>query len=122
MCLVSWIRSRDLHILTSGRHTFTGDGRFESVHSDSSGDFWGLRIRGAFESDTGRYECQVNTEPKMSLAITLTVMVKKGELTKFKNTLFSTHSQLYFPNFTSEAEIRTKVELISLIHALIDTR
>ncbi|XP_056632981.1 uncharacterized protein LOC130442683 isoform X1 [Diorhabda sublineata] len=71
--VVSWIRSRDLHILTSSRHTFSSDRRFESVHTDSSGDFWGLRIRGAHVADTGQYECQVNTEPKMSLAIFLTV-------------------------------------------------
>ncbi|KAJ8921359.1 hypothetical protein NQ315_002974 [Exocentrus adspersus] len=71
--VVSWIRSKDLHILTSGRLTFSGDSRFESVHSDSSGDFWGLRIRGVYVSDSGQYECQVNTEPKMSLAIKLSV-------------------------------------------------
>ncbi|KAJ8932171.1 hypothetical protein NQ314_014870 [Rhamnusium bicolor] len=70
---VSWIRSKDLHILTSERQTFSSDSRFESVHSDSSGDFWGLRIRGVHVSDTGQYECQVNTDPKMSLAISLTV-------------------------------------------------
>lgn len=70
---VSWIRSKDLHILTSGRHTFSSDSRFESVHSSSSGDFWGLRIRGVHISDTGQYECQVNTDPKMSLAIYLNV-------------------------------------------------
>ncbi|XP_049821329.1 zwei Ig domain protein zig-8 isoform X2 [Aethina tumida] len=73
--VVSWIRSKDLHILTSGRHTFSSDSRFESVHSSSSGDFWGLRIRGVHISDTGQYECQVNTDPKMSLAIYLNVQV-----------------------------------------------
>ncbi|KAG5873478.1 hypothetical protein JTB14_032530 [Gonioctena quinquepunctata] len=73
--VVSWIRSKDLHILTSGRHTFSSDSRFQSVHTDSSGDFWGLRIRGVHVSDTGQYECQVNTEPKMSLAISLAVTV-----------------------------------------------
>ncbi|XP_072392027.1 zwei Ig domain protein zig-8-like [Diabrotica undecimpunctata] len=77
--VVSWIRSKDLHILTSGRHTFSSDSRFESVHTDSSGDFWGLRIRGAHVADTGQYECQVNTEPKMSLAISLTVSQVSGD-------------------------------------------
>ncbi|XP_068910094.1 uncharacterized protein [Tenebrio molitor] len=42
--VVSWIRSRDLHILTSGPFTFSSDSRFEPVPS-SAGDFWGLRIR-----------------------------------------------------------------------------
>ncbi|KAJ3665996.1 hypothetical protein Zmor_001458 [Zophobas morio] len=69
--VVSWIRSRDLHILTSGRFTFSSDNRFEPVPSPA-GDFWGLRIRGVLLSDTGRYECQVNTDPKMSLAFNLT--------------------------------------------------
>ncbi|XP_068910093.1 lachesin-like isoform X2 [Tenebrio molitor] len=70
--VVSWIRSRDLHILTSGPFTFSSDSRFEPVPS-SAGDFWGLRIRGVHLSDTGQYECQVNTDPKMSLAFNLTV-------------------------------------------------
>ncbi|XP_060526995.1 uncharacterized protein LOC132702420 [Cylas formicarius] len=73
--VVSWIRTRDLHILTSGRHTFSSDFRFEALHTDSSGDFWGLRIRGVRQSDSGQYECQVNTDPKMSLAVKLSVSV-----------------------------------------------
>jgi hypothetical protein len=60
-----------LHILTSGPFTFSSDSRFEPVPS-SAGDFWGLRIRGVHLSDTGQYECQVNTDPKMSLAFNLT--------------------------------------------------
>ncbi|RZC38586.1 lachesin-like, partial [Asbolus verrucosus] len=68
---VSWIRSRDLHILTSGPFKYSGDKRFEPVASPA-GDFWGLRIRGVQLSDTGQYECQVNTDPKMSLAFNLT--------------------------------------------------
>ncbi|XP_063909931.1 uncharacterized protein LOC135127422 isoform X2 [Zophobas morio] len=82
--VVSWIRSRDLHILTSGRFTFSSDNRFEPVPSPA-GDFWGLRIRGVLLSDTGRYECQVNTDPKMSLAFNLTVSgVRKLEDTNSK--------------------------------------
>lgn len=68
MFQVSWIRSKDLHILTSGPITFSSDSRFEAVASPG-GDFWGLRIRGVHLSDSGQYECQVNTDPKMSLAI-----------------------------------------------------
>ncbi|KAL1509840.1 hypothetical protein ABEB36_004517 [Hypothenemus hampei] len=71
--VVSWIRSKDIHILTSGSLTFASDYRFEVVHSDSNNDFWGLRIRGVKVEDSGQYECQVNTEPKMSLAYKLTV-------------------------------------------------
>lgn len=70
---MSWIRRRDIHILTSGPHTFASDYRFEVVHGDTDEDFWGLRIRGVKPDDTGQYECQVNTEPKMSLAYKLKV-------------------------------------------------
>lgn len=73
---VSWIRTKDLHILTSAAHTFSADSRFEAAHSGGSRNFWGLRLRGAKEDDSGRYECQVNTDPKISLAINLTVTGK----------------------------------------------
>jgi len=36
---VSWIRRTDLAILTSGRHVYTSDTRFSSIHPESS-DFW----------------------------------------------------------------------------------
>nr|CAI5819838.1 unnamed protein product [Callosobruchus analis]CAI5869968.1 unnamed protein product [Callosobruchus analis] len=67
------MRSKDVHVLTVGSFTFTGDNRFEAVHSDSSEEFWGLRIRGVKLDDAGRYECQVNTEPKKSLGIVLKI-------------------------------------------------
>lgn len=68
--VVSWIRTRDLHILTSHLHTFTSDSRFSVLHkADSSA--WNLRILGAKPTDEGRYECQVNTDPKMMLAVFL---------------------------------------------------
>lgn len=94
MLQVSWIRTRDLHILTSGALTFSADSRFESVHS-SNGDFWGLRLRGARIADTGQYECQVNTDPKMSLAINLVVT---GELLGKTGYLFS--GPFVSPNLT----------------------
>ncbi|KAF5299297.1 hypothetical protein FQA39_LY02470 [Lamprigera yunnana] len=71
--VVSWIRTKDLHILTSATVTFSADNRFESV-SSSQTNFWGLRVRGVRVTDSGRYECQVNTDPKMSLAINLIVL------------------------------------------------
>ncbi|KAH1004993.1 hypothetical protein HUJ04_006074 [Dendroctonus ponderosae] len=71
--VVSWIRTKDILILTSGPHTFASDFRFEVIHSEKNVEFWGLRIRGVKEDDAGQYECQVNSEPKMSLAYQLTV-------------------------------------------------
>ncbi|XP_074033467.1 transmembrane and immunoglobulin domain-containing protein 1 isoform X3 [Leptinotarsa decemlineata] len=69
---VSWMRKRDLHILTSGIHTYTGDGRFSVRHPEHSDD-WDLRIEYVQKRDGGVYECQVNTEPKINLAIMLNV-------------------------------------------------
>ncbi|XP_050294340.1 lachesin-like isoform X1 [Anthonomus grandis grandis] len=69
---VSWMRQRDLHVLTSGIHTYTGDGRFSVRHPDHSDD-WDLRIEYVQKRDEGVYDCQVNTEPKISLQIFLHV-------------------------------------------------
>ncbi|XP_022900537.1 limbic system-associated membrane protein-like isoform X2 [Onthophagus taurus] len=69
---VSWMRKRDLHILTSGIHTYTGDGRFSVRHPEHSDD-WDLRIEYVQKRDAGVYECQVNTEPKINMAILLNV-------------------------------------------------
>jgi len=73
LCLqVSWIRKRDLHILTSSIHAYTGDARFSVKHPEAS-DEWTLKIAYVQLRDAGVYECQVNTEPKMNLAFMLKV-------------------------------------------------
>ncbi|KAJ3665980.1 hypothetical protein Zmor_001442 [Zophobas morio] len=66
------MRKRDLHILTSSIHTYTGDARFSVRHPEHSDD-WDLRITYVQKRDAGVYECQVNTEPKINLAIMLNV-------------------------------------------------
>ena len=66
------MRKRDLHILTSSIHTYTGDGRFAILHADNT-DEWHLRVDFVQERDAGVYECQVNTEPKIMNAIHLNV-------------------------------------------------
>nr|CAH7732376.1 unnamed protein product [Callosobruchus chinensis] len=66
------MRKRDLHILTSGIHTYTGDQRFSVRHPDHSDD-WDLHIEYVQKRDAGVYECQVNTEPKINLAVVLNV-------------------------------------------------
>lgn len=72
---MSWIRKRDLHILTAGVLTYTSDQRFQVIRPDRSGN-WTLLIKFPQKRDTGIYECQVNTEPKMSLAFWLNVIGK----------------------------------------------
>ncbi|EEC18822.1 conserved hypothetical protein [Ixodes scapularis] len=70
---VSWVRQRDLHILTVGTYTYTSDQRFHSIHLQGSED-WTLEVRYTQKGEAGVYECQVSTEPKMSLNISLAVV------------------------------------------------
>lgn len=70
---VSWIRKRDLHILTSMSVTYTSDARF-TIDGNPETDNWNLRIDYVQPRDAGIYECQVNTEPKIYRAVTLKVL------------------------------------------------
>ncbi|XP_069169155.1 uncharacterized protein [Procambarus clarkii] len=70
---VSWIRQRDLHILTVGIFTYTSDDRFKVFHPPEAED-WYLDISSVTFRDAGVYECQVSTSPKVSLPIHLTVL------------------------------------------------
>ncbi|EDS45171.1 conserved hypothetical protein [Culex quinquefasciatus] len=70
---VSWIRVRDLHILTVDRYTYTADQRFQSLHNNETGE-WTLNIKWTERKDTGIYECQVSTLPVKSLALYLIVL------------------------------------------------
>ncbi|XP_054743948.1 uncharacterized protein LOC129248432 [Anastrepha obliqua] len=70
---VSWIRKRDLHILTVATATYTSDKRFQ-VSSSKDGREWILHVKSPQARDSGIYECQVNTEPKMSMAFQLNII------------------------------------------------
>uniref|UniRef100_A0A1B0AJ57 Ig-like domain-containing protein n=1 Tax=Glossina pallidipes TaxID=7398 RepID=A0A1B0AJ57_GLOPL len=76
---VSWIRKRDLHILTIGIMTYTNDQRFLARHLDNS-DEWILKIVSVQTRDAGIYECQVSTEPKISQAYKLTVVTSRAQI------------------------------------------
>ncbi|CAH0694901.1 unnamed protein product [Spodoptera exigua] len=73
MLQVSWIRHRDLHILTVGGYTYTSDQRFQATHSPQTDD-WTLHIKWAQQRDAGVYECQVSTQPVRSFFVTLHVV------------------------------------------------
>ncbi|CAH3973216.1 unnamed protein product [Pieris brassicae] len=73
MSRVSWIRHRDLHILTVGGYTYTSDQRFQASHSPHTDD-WTLQIKWAQQRDAGVYECQVSTQPVRSFFVTLHVV------------------------------------------------
>ncbi|XP_054286482.1 zwei Ig domain protein zig-8-like [Macrosteles quadrilineatus] len=70
---VSWVRHRDIHLLTVGRYTYTSDQRFEAVHSPHTED-WTLRIRYPQKKDTGIYECQISTTPPIGHPVYLNVV------------------------------------------------
>ncbi|XP_039298781.1 obscurin-like protein 1 isoform X2 [Nilaparvata lugens] len=76
---VSWIRKRDLHILTVGVLTYTNDARFQSLHSEGSEE-WTLKISSTQLRDSGTYECQVSTEPKISQGFKLNVVVSRAHI------------------------------------------
>ncbi|XP_069679931.1 transmembrane and immunoglobulin domain-containing protein 1-like isoform X2 [Periplaneta americana] len=73
------MRKRDLHILTSSIFTYTGDARFGVIHPEAS-DEWNLRVEYVQKRDAGIYECQVNTEPKINMAILLTVEAAQANI------------------------------------------
>ncbi|KAI4503356.1 hypothetical protein M0802_001578 [Mischocyttarus mexicanus] len=66
------MRIRDLHILTAGTVAFSSDTRFNPQHTPGS-DAWTLRLDNVKKTDSGIYECQVNTEPKIMYAVQLSV-------------------------------------------------
>lgn len=71
------MRKRDLHILTSHIFTYTGDARFSVLHPEPSDD-WDLKIDYVQPRDAGVYECQINTEPKINMAVILSVEGKNS--------------------------------------------
>ncbi|KAG5899917.1 hypothetical protein JTB14_002469 [Gonioctena quinquepunctata] len=70
---VSWVRHRDVHLLTVGRYTYTSDQRFRAIHQPHSED-WILQIKYPQHRDSGVYECQVSSTPHLSHFIHLTVI------------------------------------------------
>lgn len=71
---VSWIRHRDIHILTVGSYTYTSDQRFQANHHAET-DEWTLQIKWAQKRDAGIYECQISTQPVRSYFVNLNVVV-----------------------------------------------
>jgi Immunoglobulin I-set domain len=70
---VSWIRHRDIHILTVGSYTYTSDQRFQATHHKDT-DEWTLQIKWAQKRDAGNYECQISTQPVRSFFVSLSVV------------------------------------------------
>ncbi|KAK8391184.1 hypothetical protein O3P69_017088 [Scylla paramamosain] len=90
---VSWVRHHDIHVLTVGRFTFTSDGRFEAHHDDGSNE-WLLRLRSPAISDSGIYECQINTKPTITHLTTLHVLEPHAVVTAGRELFLDTGSTL----------------------------
>lgn len=76
---VSWIRHRDIHILTVATYTYTTDQRFQTTfHRDINE--WTLQIKWAQKRDAGMYECQISTQPIKSYSVRLNVVVPTASI------------------------------------------
>lgn len=70
---MSWIRQRDLSILSAGEFIFISDTRFRATHVENS-EKWALHIDYVQKEDEGVYECQISSEPKINLPFYLRVI------------------------------------------------
>ncbi|CAM1311538.1 Uncharacterised protein g5725 [Pycnogonum litorale] len=77
--MVSWIRTRDFHVLTVGLYRYTTDQRFSATYDDDSNK-WILKISHTNLKDIGTYECQVSSDPKLSYFVSLNVVVPKTRI------------------------------------------
>lgn len=64
--------------MTSENYVFSGDQRFAVLHQPDANE-WDLQIEYATLKDSGVYECQVNTEPKIKLSVFLEVTGEDGK-------------------------------------------
>ena len=74
-----------MSVLTVGGLVFSSDPRVGLVSPSTPGlivGSWSLQIQEASPRDSGEYQCQVNSEPKESLDVTLVV---RGDEYEFKN-------------------------------------
>uniref|UniRef100_A0A8D8T162 Neurotrimin n=3 Tax=Cacopsylla melanoneura TaxID=428564 RepID=A0A8D8T162_9HEMI len=76
---VSWVRHRDIHLLTAGRYTYTSDQRFEALHTPHTEE-WTLRIKYPQKKDSGIYECQISTTPPIGHFVYMNVVEPKTEV------------------------------------------
>ncbi|XP_050477968.1 neurotrimin isoform X2 [Bombus vancouverensis nearcticus] len=70
---VSWVRHRDIHLLTVGVETYTSDQRFVASHFPRTED-WTLQVKYPQRRDSGIYECQVSTTPPIGHSMHLSVV------------------------------------------------
>ncbi|XP_068203839.1 zwei Ig domain protein zig-8-like [Palaemon carinicauda] len=72
---VTWMRRKNLHIITAGMLTYSPDDRYRVLHPSNT-DEWTLHIKFTQPGDGGWYECQVNSDPKITRPVLLLVKDK----------------------------------------------
>ncbi|CAL4061150.1 unnamed protein product, partial [Meganyctiphanes norvegica] len=77
---VTWLRAADVaQVLTVNTFTYTSSPRF-TAHRSPQGNEWLLKITDTKLNDTGGYECQVSTDPKISLTFNVQVIEAEAEI------------------------------------------
>jgi len=74
--LVTWLKRSDVSVISVGPNIFSSDNRYSIVHIPRAridADDWTLLINRTEVSDSGQYFCSLNTEPKLSHTVYLTV-------------------------------------------------
>ncbi|XP_069948041.1 uncharacterized protein [Cherax quadricarinatus] len=83
------MRRRNLHIITAGLLTYSPDDRYRVLHPVNT-DEWTLHIKFAQPGDGGWYECQVNSDPKITRPVLLIVKDKNMDDPFYKHELETT--------------------------------
>ncbi|XP_034196365.1 zwei Ig domain protein zig-8-like [Osmia lignaria lignaria] len=76
---VSWMRHRDIHLLTVSNYIYTSDQRIQTIHKSNTEE-WVLRIQNPQKKDSGIYECQISTTPPVGHRVYLTVVEPETEI------------------------------------------
>ncbi|KAK8750522.1 hypothetical protein OTU49_014881 [Cherax quadricarinatus] len=107
---VSWMRQRDLHVISANQLIFTSDDRFK-VRMDNETSSFTLEVGAALTNDSGVYECQINTRPKLSRPVTLTVQAAGANIMGPSELYIKTGSTLVLTcTATLHPHAHTKVE------------
>ncbi|XP_068238752.1 hemicentin-1-like [Palaemon carinicauda] len=103
---VSWIRRRDLHVLTTDSFTYTTDSRFRAIHLPTS-PYWILQVDDPQVNDSGIYECQVSTQPKTFKKFTLLVVEPRATIQGLGEVFMKTGSDINITCVITGATIET---------------
>jgi len=101
---VSWLRHKDVNLLSVGRYLYTKDARMKVMEDRGRGD-WMLEIRNVKHSDAGDYECQVNTNPLLKHTVALSVVEPYTEILGDS------------PGSTLYIDIRSVLNLTCIVHS-----